>query len=992
MLARYLAPLLAALPVAAQELVADFDTGPSSTSVSSNPGAVIAVGGGLGVFANSEAETGREPWRTDGTTNGTELLIDLFPGAESSDPADFVALANGAVVFSARAPTTGRELYLTDGSASGTSLLADLQPGSGDSDPRNFVVAGAYAFFFATTSTKGRELWRTDGTLAGTTLVRDLIAGPPGIVDDVQHLRIARLGTDEVVFTIRRFGLELWKSDGTHAGTTHVTGLPSPVASPPDELTTFGNAVLLRVWEWQTPMAWITDGTPGGTFSLGAEQRSTLRVAGSFGYFAVEVAPGVNELFVTDGTVGGTQLLVDLTPSAGQSSAPEPLGAVGSDLIFASFVGAGPRQLVRSDGTASGTSAISSLAPEVGLETPVGVHAGELWFGTPDAGGALVRTDGTAAGTAVAGPAIAPRNFGSPGGALLFSAEGAGLAGRELWSFDGAGTQQVFDATPPALNAGSRPRLVGEFHGEAFYAVRPTGSPFQELWATDGLGVRLVTETSAPVIDASGPRFARTGAHFLFVAESAFWGVEPHVSDGTATTTLDLVPGALGSDAGPPAVVGGRYLFAATLADGRELYASDGTLAGTTLVADIAPGSAGSDPADFFVADIGQGERLFFTANDGTRGREPWMTDGTLAGTVPLGDCYPGPNGQANVEFGAVGASLLFAADDGTLGTELWVSDGTPANTQLLDDLAPGTASSSPRDFVQLGTRCFFLAGPESSPVLYSASGAPGGTVNFTGLPFDVKSPLLPISDTLAAVWIGGPSVDELWRIDSTLYQPLLVRAFDPYDVATQPATGRRVGVDRLVFGADDGLDGEELWTTDGTLAGTVQLTDVPTTLAPSEVARAGKQLVYRADDGLVGLELFRTPLAETGTWIAETYGTAAAPGSPPTIGVAGVARASSPAPFQITLGEAASDSIAFLVWSMSPGSVSVPGGTLWLGGTLRVEPVITNPAGVAALSVATSPGMAGLRVCGQWFVLDGAGPIQGICSASRALELVVGP
>ena len=71
------------------------------------------------------------------------------------------------------------------------------------------------------------------------------------------------------------------------------------------------------------------------------------------------------------------------------------------------------------------------------------------------------------------------------------------------------------------------------------------------------------------------------------------------------------------------------YYTADDMSNGRELWVSDGTTAGTQLFMDINPGIASADVRNFFE----YAGKLFFTADDGTHGQELWATDGTLSGT-----------------------------------------------------------------------------------------------------------------------------------------------------------------------------------------------------------------------------------------------------------------------------------------------------------------------------------------------------------------------
>ena len=99
------------------------------------------------------------------------------------------------------------------------------------------------------------------------------------------------------------------------------------------------------------------------------------------------------------------------------------------------------------------------------------------------------------------------------------------------------------------------------------------------------------------------------------------------------------------------------------------------TVPAAALVADIVPGVAGSNPANFVVVK----NTLFFVADDGVHGPGLWMSNGTATGTVLLKDINPGSGGSNLGNLTNVGDKILFfRADDGVHGRELWKSDGTP--------------------------------------------------------------------------------------------------------------------------------------------------------------------------------------------------------------------------------------------------------------------------------------------------------------------------
>src|SRR5262249_45756174 len=102
--------------------------------------------------------------------------------------------------------------------------------------------------------------------------------------------------------------------------------------------------------------------------------------------------------------------------------------------------------------------------------------------------------------------------------------------------------------------------------------------------------------------------------------------------------------------------------------NGRELWRSDGTPAGTMLVRDIAPSAAASLPSNLTNVN----GLLYFAANDGTTGTELWQSDGTPAGTVLVQDINPGTTGSNPAYLTAMNNKLSFAAPDPTHGRELW--------------------------------------------------------------------------------------------------------------------------------------------------------------------------------------------------------------------------------------------------------------------------------------------------------------------------------
>ena len=104
---------------------------------------------------------------------------------------------------------------------------------------------------------------------------------------------------------------------------------------------------------------------------------------------------------------------------------------------------------------------------------------------------------------------------------------------------------------------------------------------------------------------------------------------------------------------------------------------------GTNLVA-----SGYSEPE---VAGVLGNGHVVFDPNDGTDGVEPWVTDGTAAGTVLLKDISPGSASSSPQDFTRLlNGSLKFSASTAANGDELWMTDGTAAGTVMLEGHQPG--------------------------------------------------------------------------------------------------------------------------------------------------------------------------------------------------------------------------------------------------------------------------------------------------------------
>ena len=177
----------------------------------------------------------------------------------------------------------------------------------------------------------------------------------------------------------------------------------------------------------------------------------------------------------------------------------------------------------------------------------------------------------------------------------------------------------------------------------------------------------------------------------------------------------DVYPGADSTWGSSPGLARGAilpdgYLYFAADASGfgSELWRTDGTDLGTTLVRDINPGQYYSTPEQLVVL----GSALIFRANDGLHDTELWKSDGTPEGTVLITDLVDGSGPSNPWSLTVFGGAVYFAAGNypNPTGTELWKTDGTAAGTVLVKDVNPGTNSSSPTSLTVSGGKLFFTA------------------------------------------------------------------------------------------------------------------------------------------------------------------------------------------------------------------------------------------------------------------------------------------
>jgi ELWxxDGT repeat protein len=443
------------------------------------------------------------------------LVKDIYPGGRGSSPDDPTAVAN-KLYFRACGPSAGCELRRSDGTRAGTRLVKDINPGVASSNgpsTRFITNLGGKFLLTATDEAHGDELWRSDGTAAGTRLVKDIYPAGESSAPDPSTASNEPVKIGGVLFFVADDGLhgrQLWRSDGTAAGTRMVKAIDPGIVPPgrapfPLYLTNVAGTLYFRACSsGRRCELWKSDGTAAGTrlvkdINPGAASSEPFQLANFGGalYFGADDGTHGDELWRSDGTAAGTKLVKDISVG-GSGSFPLYLINSAGTLFFAAEDPAHGRELWKSDGTAGGTKLVKDIYPGnefgyPGLSNITNV-SGEVFFPArdPKHGDELWKSDGSACGTKM----VKDINPGSPssgaGGWLttvddtLFFPANDGVHANELWKSDGTagGTELVKDIYPGGEELEeSSPTDLTNVAGTLFFAAEDAAHG-RELWKT----------------------------------------------------------------------------------------------------------------------------------------------------------------------------------------------------------------------------------------------------------------------------------------------------------------------------------------------------------------------------------------------------------------------------------------------------------------------------------------------------------------------------
>jgi ELWxxDGT repeat protein len=763
----------------------------SPPSALANPRDAVQINGRLVFLASNDNQSSNQLWSIPGES-AAPLVVRTFT-TRIDDSLHWLGVAGtrGYFVYG-HMGSADYDMYVTDGTSGGTVRVAagrrvSLTPTLATDD------GGLYFLTSATTNT-ALAIWRSDGTVTGTQEVIPLSATTLTGFDKFLHVEngIALVsGTDTLgggVFSLDlASGATTRLADPTSAGVTDIG------------LHAFGVHLFIR-----NHNLWRSDGTPAGTYALTDSDSingvsSLTRVAGRVIFVNSEAAGA--EAWSTDGTLAGTQIIRDITP--GPSGTTYILGATPTHAFLLSGGGMSPADPARptqfwiTDGTSAGTRLIpqrGGAAYNLDLHMrplAAGIGSQHAWLMVHDyenlPGGnnasyyQVWATD--LSGTDAVRVGSSGQNLLTAGDRLFFD----GILderGVEPWVSDGsvAGTQRLGDISVSGINGGSDPRDFTVF-GDQVVFTADDGLHGRELWISDGTaaGTRMVRDILGGPPSGAGGGLLVAGDLLYFIGV-----ITADVSDG---------PG--------------------------RLWRSDGTEAGTFQLGDTrasAGGGIGGGCASWAVAY--NGRVWFFASTIPSSGHEMWSTDGTAAGTRMEFELPAELRFASLCELHATSNGFVFLVD-GPAGA-LWRSDGTPAGTQRLGTMRPAGSVSYPRGGITVVNGVgYFMAEDAGGFEPWRTNGTEAGTARIadviSGSAGAQHFRAVPFGNGVMFTYSSeSGNADGVYRVADAGAAPVRVRAGDVRD-----ANGLPISTGSHVYFALAQGDTESLWASDGTSAGT---------------------------------------------------------------------------------------------------------------------------------------------------------------------------
>ena len=864
-------------------------------------------------FTATAPSLGRELWSTEGTPESTRLVADNCPGPceshytvlgetadrlylarseqpflgtatalliASGNPSVLVtvvvdvdsgtlslsgltemgatAMLDGDLLFSAITAPNVVELYVTDGAAGSYHLLARFESTNGLQDLQR---AGDRVFFWNQPAGAAIELWETDGTAGGTRQIAvPALNYPTGVSVGLDDGSLVFVASDEN-------GIEVWGSDGSSLGTRRISNFADSGAKI-WQMKATGNRAFFYVEDVTFGQEmWTSDGTPEGTHAL-----TSFGYFEPFGdYYSTQqlVVAGDRAFFPATNGIDGMQLWV--TAESGTTASPL-LGvcpyldcfyeywiyAVGSQVFFLNSDTEHGTEVWTSDGRLSGTHLLHDACPGTctGSGSVLASSTGRLVYSgsssdpyTPTVFVATAPwTTALSLFDAVRGAPLLDlygNVSGADDGSHIYVSARDPFSSLEPWVSSGsaASTLQLAEIYGPQ-DTGSFPRGFAANDGTVAFMADDDHYDDPPFWLTEGTAAStrladaadgVCAQSSLP-IQSLGSRFVTAGCGGQILVIDPGTNQVAAISTGDCWNAIDL------------GVVDQTMAALLQCESSTQIWRSDGTVAGTARALTFADSFYVNSPLSLVNG------RLLLAG--GSTSSRLYALSATMSSLLPLTE--PGVHPESVIA--PEGEPLAFFSQ----GTRVWRTDGTPAGTFAIGPanewpvLKGAVASPAGYDLLVKNELSFFEVwttdGTSAGTHVRSVVG-PSNDSNWT-VPLDRAENLLYFVISTQGVGTG------LWVLPDGSTEPQRLLANVPGSYVDNRSLVHRGG--REYFSACDSNHGCELWTSDGTEAGTRLLHDISPGAAssnPYELLVVGTTLYFGADDGQHGFELWTVPL-----------------------------------------------------------------------------------------------------------------------------------
>jgi len=772
------------------------------------------------VFAASRnIDEGLEPWVYNSTTQKSTLLKDIFAGHNSGIPPNsiFVKL-NNKIYFLAQQNYSGYQIWETDGTPSGTVKKQDINSNYSIDE---FVVVGDKIFYY-----QNKELWVFDTTLNNLSLLKTFeYSGNVKLYSYNNQLIFA--ANDGIS------GKEIWKSDGTVAGTSLVKDIALNSGSSIGndfKILTLNNGKFYFIANTATGyVLYESDGTTAGTNPLrpfqNVSQLDGVSAGNYFVFQGFDSSNGGSEPWISDGTISGTKLLKDIYPGTTSS--------MGLNHKFIKI-----NNKIYFDSNANGN---------------------------PGYGNYIWETDGTEAGTVL---------FNTPTNNMLYgkSSDGQYLIltkpneGNRFWITNG-NSAQTFEITTFGMTAANG---VVDFNSK-LYLAGTTSKHGMELYSLNPITQEATLASDISRFESSSPHsYNVVNDNLLFIASdrefnnqiykrdkatqqisrltnfggTSFAGMFTDFNDTffkvgnffyTKNTTPNPISGFYrtdGTSANSTSISTGNTniydtSFFANLNDNTLLFSGYNNVVGTelwkinnnsntaVLVKDISTESMGSMYNTDSKTTVINGYAYFVAKENGKLAI--WKSDGTETNTTKAiqVNFADGTDGDIKV-LGSFNNKLLFTTKkenfSSSANTELFASDGNQASVTLLKSHNGSFGSANfNRDTEVLNNKLYYiLTGYPGG--LYSTDGTVGGTTEVLSYNFFGDIKLKKCGNQL---FFSNNNGTQLWKSDGT-------------NAGTVSLSSNLNGIKDMVC-ANNYLyflngDSQKIWRADGIVGNTVSL------------------------------------------------------------------------------------------------------------------------------------------------------------------------